>query len=128
MSDTIHIHLHYNILHEKITFSNNDIQKKETFITSQISIITDKNEVRKILQNPNNIINKYGEFIDYDTKLFYDYAMNDYVNYRHCKNFTECNEYDYHMDSIYYIKCELVKDISNELNTFTNYKLNLDIE
>lgn len=116
MSEQIHIYIYYNLLHEEHISSNNDYEIK-SFNTREISIITDEKIVREILSNPSNKLNKFGELIDYDLEQFKKIINHDISLYK-----SSDFKINYKFNSIYYIKCELAKDISFNIYNFMNDK------
>jgi len=122
MLSEIHIYLYYNVTYGNYTSQIADDYKTYCINTTQLSIITDQNLVKNILINENNQINNYGEFINYDSQYFMKYADDDYNKYKlqTKDNFENHCTFDHHVNSIYYIKCEIVKDISQDLNNFKN--------
>lgn len=120
MTSKIHIYIYYNLLFKKYISLRNDYcdYQEEKIINNEVSIITDEEIVRNILTHPNTKTNEYGEFIDYDYKFIESIVIKDMFNYK------EKNKMDFdwncEFESFYYLKCELVKDIRNEIEIFIN--------
>lgn len=113
MTDEIHIYVYYNLISEQNWSNINDALLKLN--TKEIAIITNKKIVKEILNNQNNIINEIGEFTDYDTYQFEKIVWND------IKNYSEWTKSDFtpnKIESFYYIKCEFVKNISEQIKNF----------
>jgi hypothetical protein len=83
--------------------------------TREITIITDKNLVKNIFTNQKNKINELGEFVDYDVDQFKNIIMNDINKYKESYDF-----YPDYVESFYYIKCEIINNISVEINNYIN--------
>jgi hypothetical protein len=123
MENKIHIKIYYNLIYSGYTdsYEQNDIitysSKKIdfTFPHTEIAIITDEEEVRRIIQHPKTKINDYGEFIDYDCEFLKGCICNDFFEY---KEKDSLYKIDYEFKSFYYVKCEVVKNISNELKNY----------
>lgn len=118
MTSKIHIYIYYNLLFKKFISFGNDDYKEEKTITNEVSIITDEKIVRNILTHPKTKTNEYGEFIDYDYTFIESIVINDMFNYKE-KTKMDFN-WNCDVDSFYYLKCELVKDISNQIENFIN--------
>ena len=112
---TIYIYIYYNLIHNKIIYLERDNVEEEISISSEVAIIIDEKIVKEILKNPKTEINKHGDFIGYDIKYLEDIVLNDLYNYKET-----ISNVSFKVDSFYYIKCELVKDISNEISNFLN--------
>lgn len=115
MTNIVHIHLYYNLEISKDIITENNITENKFYITEK-SIITDKKIVSEILKHEKTKINEYGELIDYDFDYLIKNINNDISNYKdkHKSSF----EYSYNIISFYYVKCELVTDIRNQIENF----------
>jgi hypothetical protein len=113
MTDKIHIYIYYNILYQKYLGYDDNYEK---IMITELTIITDEKIVKEILKNPTSEINDYGEFNNWDDKLIKNIVLTDINNYKE-KNKFGIN-WDFNIDSFYYIKCELKKDIHNEISNF----------
>ena len=80
--------------------------------------MTDEKIVKNILSHPKTKTNEYGEFIDYDYKYLENIVLDDLSKFKKKNNMSI--DWNYTVDSFYYIKCELVKDITNEIENFLN--------
>ena len=116
MKNKIHIHIYYNLEYKKFISLKSDDYTEENIIVSEVSIITDESIVRNILTHSKTQINEYGEFIDYDNDYLHKIVMDDIYKFKNKYTTT----YDYNICSFYYIKCEIIKDISNEIDFFLN--------
>ena len=101
---------------KEVTSSGCENYEEEKVITSEVSIIADEKVVRNILIHPKTDINMYGEFIDYDSTFITDIVKKDMYNYKEKYRM----DWDCEIVSFYYLKCELIKDISNEIHNFIN--------
>lgn len=127
MANKIHIYVHYNLLNRKYV---DDLRAEENFeeiVTTETAIITDEALVRRILQHSKTKVNEYGEFTDYDESYLRTCVRNDlYSSYKDKLNLDEytstSSEDGWHFEikSFYYIKCEVVRNISAELASFMN--------
>ena len=115
MTDKIHIYIYYNILYQKSSLCNNYDEK---IMTSEVTIISDEKIVKEIMKNSKSSINEYGEFINYDGVYLKKIILDDINNYKE-KSKSSVN-WDFTIDSFYYVKCELKKDISNKITNFIN--------
>ena len=118
MTTKIHIHIYYNLEYTKIIPFFNDDYKEEKIIISEVTIVTDEKIVRNILTHSKTQLNEYGEFTDYDYNYLEKIVEDDIYNFKE-KNTIGCN-WNYNVGSFYYIKCEIVKDINNEIDFFLN--------
>lgn len=80
--------------------------------------MTDEKIVKNILSHPKTKTNEYGEFIDYDDKYLKIIVFDDLLKFKEKGKMSY--DWSYMVDSFYYIKCELVKNISNEIEHFIN--------
>lgn len=118
MQSKIHIYIYYNLEYKKFISLENDDYKEEKIITSEVAIVTDEKNVRNILSHSKTKINEYGEFIDYDYKYLENIVLNDLLKFKEKTKMSF--DWGYEVDSFYYVKCELVKDISNQIENFIN--------
>lgn len=109
MENKIHIHMHYNLEYTKEILKNDYFEEEKLFICEE-SIITDDKIVLEILRHPKTKTNQYGEFIDYDFEYLKKIICKDLIDYKEKTKISD--EWYYVISSIYYIKCELIKDIS----------------
>ncbi len=116
MQSKIHVYIYYNLKYTKDISLENDYYTQEKLINSEVAIITDDKIVRDILNHPNTKTNKYGEFIDYDYTFLENIVLNDLVHFKEKNKISF--DWSYEVNSFYYIKCEVVKDISNEILNF----------
>lgn len=113
MQSQIHIYIYYNLEYKKLISLK---EEEEKIIISEVTIITGEKIVRDILKHPKTKTNEYGEFIDYDNNYLKNIVHDDLQKFKEKHKMSV--EWDF--NSFYYIKCELVKDISNEITNFTN--------
>lgn len=119
MANKIYIQLYYNLKFTKtLFFPGNDYIEEEQFIITEKSIIIDEKIVKEILKHEKTKINEYGEFIDYDFNFLKKNIIQDLINYKDKDK--SSNQYDYEIISFYYIKCDILKDINNEIEIFLN--------
>lgn len=64
MHNQFHIYVYYNLINKK--YDDLDNSEKFSFSSKEITIITDQKIIKDILLNTANIVNEFGEFIDYD--------------------------------------------------------------
>ena len=114
----IHLYIYYNLEYKKFISLENDYYKEERLITSEVTIITNDKIVRDVLKHPKTKTNEYGEFIEYDYKYLENIVLNDLLQFKEKNKMSF--DWEYELDSFYYVKCELIKDISNEIANFTN--------
>lgn len=105
MHNQFHIYVYYNLIYTK---QDDYDDSKKLFSSKEIAIITDQKIVKNILLNTANIVNEFGEFIDYDTNQIKNIVLNDIEKYGEK---SKC-DLEYEIESFYYIKCELIKKIS----------------
>ena len=118
MQSQIHIYIYYNLEYKKFISFKNDDYTEEKIIISEVTIITDEKIVRDILKHPKTKTNEYGEFIDYNNNYLKNIVHDDLQKFKEKRKISV--EWDCDFNSFYYIKCEIVKDISNEITNFTN--------
>lgn len=118
MTTKIHIHIYYNLEYKKFISLKNDDYTEEKIIISEVTIVTDELIVRNILTHSKTKTNEYGEFTDYDYNYLEKIVLDDIYKFKE-KDTIGCN-WNYNVCSFYYIKCEIVKDINNEIDFFLN--------
>lgn len=124
MANKIHIYVHYNLLNCKYV---DDLRAEENFeeiVTTETAIITDEALVRRILQHSKTKVNEYGEFTSYDESYLRTCLSNDLylskLNFEEYISTSGTDGWFFEIRSFYYIKCEVVRNISAELASFMN--------
>lgn len=128
----IHIYVYYNLVNEcsntslvpcdkeKMNFTHKyaniyfyENQEIKKISTREITIITDVDSVKNILKDPKTILNKYGEFVDYDENLLSSYVYEDITH-----NKTPIDYKPVEIESFYYVKCVFLEEMTNEIKKF----------
>lgn len=87
------------------------IYNDESFTQKDVCIVDAKETVNYILKKPATKINAYGELTDYDESDIEFLVKSDMENYM----FDESVRLQIKYKGVYYIKCEIMRDISQEI-------------
>ena len=106
--DKLNIYILYDLAHKLFEPSGHEIVMG---VTRETSVIKDKNKVKKILSNPSIKMNQYGEITSFSKSFIKQMVYDDIITYK------VVHDYRLHFEllTIYYIKCEILKDIESEI-------------
>lgn len=112
MDKRIHIYIYYDLSHDKIHHSGH----RETIcITREICVITDQSLVKQILSHQTTSINEFGELTNFNSDLIHQVLQIDHNRYK-----PVYEDINYAIKSVYYAKCEIVKQIDETIYSMLN--------
>lgn len=107
-TEQIHLYIYYNLM---ITQSDGCDNYEPAGYISDVCIITNPRDVREILTHSETVVNGYGELTNWNKSYIQRFVETDVVEFRPI-----VGNWNFH--SVYWIKCEVVRDISESISVF----------